>query len=55
MMNYLDLPLSIFAASTSALAEITLDSPILFYLAADAISFYVSGDNTISLMKTLSM
>jgi hypothetical protein len=44
-----------FAASTSALAEITLDSPILLYLAAAAISLDNSAPSYISLINTLSI
>lgn len=43
------------AASTSALAEITLDSPILLYFAAAAISFESSTPSYMSLINTLSI
>jgi len=42
------------ALSTSAFADITLDSPILFYFATAAISFEISLCNYISFIKTLS-
>jgi hypothetical protein len=44
-----------FALSTSALAEITLASAILLFLAAVAKSDYISGVSTISLMNTSSI
>lgn len=47
--------LNSLAASTSALAEITLLYPTLFYLAAAAISSYNSLDNTISFINTFSI
>lgn len=50
-----DVSFNIFAASTSAFAEIIVASETLFWMAADWRFFFVSSDKIKSLIKMFSM